>query len=369
MPIQVLFVDENDAYMQEQSALLGQKCSLLFAPSYKKALAELKSAGDCRVVVSELGLNGEDGIKFLSHVHKHYPKMRQIVLTERKEYSDVREALNTGGVFQFLEKPCPPDLLKSTILKALQLFAVELEQQWAMRNMLIGSVNALVDVLDLVNPEAIGFGKRILERVMKAGKALGVKHLWQLKLAVLLSHVGCVALPSEILEKVDSGEQLTPEEKQIFAMHPSIAAGLLSNIDQMAHIAEIIAHQRDAVTPDQPLEARIIKVALDLDRFERSGRELQAILEKMSSKNTIYDSRVVESMIDDLCPKDICSPSRECSVEELEEGMVVAKDLVNKDGVKLLLRGQTISKASLTRLKAFHVALGLMDSVHVVQNK
>lgn len=366
MSIIILFVDENDSAMQGQAKLLPESCSLLFASSYKAALRELKAAGNCRLLISELGLNGEDGIKFLSHVSKRYPKTIRMILTDRRDFSDALDALNTARVFQFLEKPCSPDFLKSNIAKALQQYEADRGQERAMHNALVGSVNALVDVLDLVNPEAIGFGKRIHDRVMMAGKRLGFKPLWHLELAVLLSHIGCVALPNDILRKVDEGTPLSPEEKQIFGMHPSIAASLLANIDQMAPVADIIRHQHEAVSPEQPLGARIIKVALDLDRYERSGREPQVVLEKMSAKATIYDPRVVKSMISDLCPGGICAVSQELSIEELKEGMIVAKDLVNKEGTVLLLRGQPISKASLSRLKSFHVALGIVDSVHVI---
>jgi len=361
----ILFVDENDSIITTMPKSLQTQYRLLFASSYKEALTLLKTNDDCRLLITELGLNNKNGIKFLTHVRKNYPQTVRVVLTAQNDCSKACEALNKARIFQFLKKPCPPDILKKHIGEALLYFAKSKEKQQAMRKTLLGSVQAMVDILDLVNPEAMGLSKRIKDRVLRTGKTLGYKPLWQLELAVLLSHIGCVALPSEIVTKMDQGEKLLPEEWQIYCMHPSIASNLLANIDQMAPVAEIIQHELSPLMPDQPLGSRIIKIALDLDRQERKGRDSLTILDKMSTKAKIYDPKIVKIMLKQLKQPDAL-PVRQLNVEDLQEGMVIAKNLTNKDGVILLLRGQTISKASLIRLKSFHIALGILDPIHVM---
>lgn len=364
MAINILFVDDNDTAMNSLPKQLSKKFVFQRAGSYKEAAGLLNSKGKWAVVITELGLNGENGIAFLSFVRKNFPKTVRIVMSASTKFSDIYEALNTAQVFRYISKPCPPEDLARIIGQGNLQYETGFEKQQAMHKALLGSVNALVDILDLVNPEAMGLSKRIRDRVMNTAKTLGVKSLWQVELAVLLSHVGCVALPSEILEKMDRGEKLSPEERQIFGMHPSIAANLLANIDQMSHVADVIRWQLHACEPDQPIESRIIKVALDLDRLERKGLDTIEILNKMASRANAYDPKVLETMRSLLAPPK-AKETRELSPEELEEGMIMAKDLVNKDGTKLLLRGQPISKASLFRLKAFHVALGITDPIEV----
>ncbi|MBI9078269.1 MAG: response regulator [Pseudodesulfovibrio sp.] len=365
MPAYILFVDDNDSAMTNLPKKFHAKFNLRYTSSYKKALAILKSDEQCGLLISELGLNNEDGITFLRTIRKFYPKTIRMVMTASTTFSDAFDALNSAQASRFIQKPCPADTLTKIIIHGMQLYEEALQKQQAMRKALLGSVNALVDILDLVNPEAMGFSKRIRNRVMKTGKALGIKRLWQLELAVMLSHIGCVALPSEIMEKMDQGKKLSPEEQQIFGMHPSIASNLLANIDQMSTVAEIISHQHDFLTPDQPLESRIIKIALDLDRLERKGNTPLAILDKMRTKPKAYDPKVVETMAKLLANRNTKSVYQ-LNIEELKEGMIMAKDMINKDGVKLLLRGQPISKASLIRLKAFHIALGIIEPIHVL---
>lgn len=365
MPKIILFVDSDPSIIDELPT--SGKHKAICVPTYQKALGILKKTDNCRVVVAELNLDGENGIAFLKHVRKQYPKVVRIALSSKCDCDNVQNALNKGRVFQFIYKPCPPATLKKYLAKALSRYDRDAQERQAMRKTLLGSVNAMVDIVDLVNPEAMGFAKRIRKRVLKVGKALGVPSLWQLELAVLLSHIGCVALPNELMEKMDRAEPLSPEEKQIFSMHPSIAANLLDNIEQMALVTDIIRQQHALLSDDQPLEARIIKVALELDFQERKGKNPLKVLKKMAGRKNAFDPRVIKAMFA-LLHQSGAHSVRNIGVEELEEGMVLAEDLVNMDGVKLLLRGQKVSKASLIRLQSFHEALGVVDHISVATN-
>lgn len=363
----ILLVDGDDAALRELAPFF-KDCSLIHCASYKEALVSLRRIDNCRVVIAEIGLHDECGTSFLQAVQKKHPRTVRMVLSGRTGFSDVCDALNRGHIYRYIAKPCDTKELVQHVRDALAHFDAESDQYQDMRSSLFGSVKALIDILDMVRPEAIGFAKRIRERVLTVGKALGVKPLWQLELAVMLSHIGCLALPTEVMEKVDQAVEMTPEEKQIFWMHPTIASSLLSNIPGMGPIAEIIGQQHFSFTDSQPMGARIIKVALDLDRWERRNRDPLAILNQMKAKAKNYDPRVVQVM-QKLLTRKGSGDVRQLHVEELAEGMILAKDLVNKDGTKLLLSGQPISKASLIRLKQFHIALGIMDKVHVMAEK
>ncbi|BBD07387.1 HD domain-containing phosphohydrolase [Desulfovibrio ferrophilus] len=364
----ILFVDENDAVMANLPEVAHDKFELLLATSYEDATKRLKGQNDIAVVVTELNLNGEDGIVFLANARQNSPETVRIIFTAQNDFLDAFNALNTAQAYRFVKKPCPPQDLLKVIAKAVRRHSRKIKERRAARNSLIGSVKALVDILDMVNPEAMGLSKRIRSRVMATGKALEIKPLWQLDLAVTLSHIGCVALPAEILKKIDQGDNLTPEELQIFGMHPRIAANLLANIDQMAPVAEIIRHQLSPQHDKQPLESRIIKIALDLDRMVQKGAEAINVLKHMRAKDKIYDPLVVDAMLSLEGTTQAPEPSsvREICISELEEGMIMAEDMVNKEGTKLLLRGQAVSKPSLIRLQSFYIALGVIEPIRVM---
>ncbi len=360
----ILLVDADGSILAGLPESLQRQYSFQWASSYHSALTRLESADECCLIIAELGLDNQNGITFLNRVRKDFPKTVRMVMTAHNDFSDVYDALNTAEAYRFIKKPCPPDALAKLIRKGLRKYKSDKEKQQAMRKALLGSVKAMVDILDMVNPEAMGFATRIRKRVIKTGRTLKFRPLWQLELAVQLSHIGCVALPSEVLMKVDTGDKLSPEEEKLFGMHPQIASNLLANINQMAPVAEIVRQQHDFLNGDQPLGSRIIKVALDLDRLERAGNNPLTILDSMAAEETKYDLQVVEAMRTFICPTED-NPISKLDVGELHEGMVIAKDLVNNDGTKLLLRGQSISKASLARLKTFHRLLGITAPIHV----
>ncbi|QJB55515.1 HD domain-containing phosphohydrolase [Pseudodesulfovibrio sp. zrk46] len=363
MSIPILFVDDSDAELKKLECKLPVKCRMLLAGSYAKAVALLKEHKECPVVIAELGLGGENGLDFLEYVRRKHPRTMRIILSKRESFEDAVAAMNSD-VFRYLTKPCEPKALADAVTQAMR----RRRDEGGQRKTLLGSIRAMVDILDMVNPVAMGFAKRIRPMVVDAGNTLGVSPMWHLEMAVLLSHIGCVALPEEIVAKVADNEPLSPEEKQIFGMHPAIASNLLENIPGLEPVAGIIAHQHDTVNDDQPLEARIIKVALDVDHYDRGGHDPVDVLLKMEDKDTKYDSRVVEAMLDNLRKKGVYIESKQVAVEELREGMIIARDLVNKDGTTLLLRGHAVSKASLTRLQRFHVALGVVDPIHVAES-
>lgn len=362
MPKTILFISENEDGLKALPQSLRDSYIIHHTDSFHKAPAKLKHIGRCCLVIAEFPHDGKGCENFFKTICKSSPATVRLLLVSAEFFTMAHGAIKAASVFHLIERPYPADVLHLIVQKGVELFDSQLEKQRAMRQTLKGSVQAMVDILDMVNPEAMGFAKRIRQRVLDTGKALGVSPMWHLELAVMLSHIGCVALPTEIIQKQDRGIPLTPEEQQMFDMHSFIAASLISNIPSMAPVARIIQQQYDTLSDDQPLGSRIIKVALDVDHVERMGDDAEAALRKMLKESKKYDKAVVEYM---LQPGMTHSQSNivQLEVEELKEGMILAQDLVNKDGSKLILQGQPITKMSLNIIKSFHITLGIIEPI------
>jgi len=89
----------------------------------------------------------------------------------------------------------------------------------------------------------------------------------------MLSEIGCVSIPEEILAKKYMGEVLGPEEQQIYDMRISVAVSLLSNIPRMEEVRQIIACQSSdqCQGEDSPVGARLLKLAQDYDDMLQRG--------------------------------------------------------------------------------------------------
>lgn len=366
MPIKLLYISEDEAEFKTLPQSLRDSYIIHHADSFQKAQTNLKHIGKCSVVITEFPHAGKGCAAFFKKLAKTHPHIVRLLLISPTDFSIGHSAIQAASLFQILDKPHPPEILHQVIQKSVEIYISNQEMQRTMRQTLMGSVRAMVDILDMVNPEAMGFAKRIRNRVLSTGKALGVRPLWHLELAVMLSHVGCVALPTDIILKRDKGKALSPEEQQMFDMHSYIASTLVANIHSMTPVAEIIQHQCESLNDKQPLESRIIKTALDVDHMERRGKDAQSILKQMLKKPKAFDKRVVEAMLDSEKPQDD-SDTLEIDVERLKEGMIMAQDLVNKDGTKLLLKGQPVSSTSLNIIKSFHITLGIIEPIYIMK--
>lgn len=358
MPARILLVDGDAQVLEDLAAALGQHYPLATAASGQAALKALAGGDPVAVLVCELELPDMDGAALLAKAGELSPPTVRMAVSRRADYKAALRAVNQGGAVKVLSKPLSPQAVAAALAEGLKHYQAHVREKELFRDTLQGTVRVLVDVLGLVSPHAIGRSKRIRDRAMLLGRMLGVKPAWQLDLAVTLSHVGCVALPAQTVAKLENGEEFTPEERRQFDTHPLIAARLLRNISRMATVAQIILHQNRKAGDNPPLESRILKAVLDLDHLERKGAPPAKALAAMRQRQGAYDPKVLDALAAYLrqCSEEA---GREVPLEKLEEGMVLARDLLGAEKTKLLLKGQPVSRASLMRLRMFAAELGV----------
>lgn len=114
----ILFVDDDPNILDGLRRMLRsmrQEFEPSFAENGTEALL-LMSKNEFDVVVSDMRMPGMDGADLLAEIMKKYPHPIRIMLTGQ---ADEVSTLRTVGVaHQFLAKPCDPEKLKSTILRA-----------------------------------------------------------------------------------------------------------------------------------------------------------------------------------------------------------------------------------------------------------
>lgn len=350
MTERILFVDDEPNILDTFRRNLRRAFDVATAEGPEQGLQALESAGPFAVVVSDLRMPVMDGIVFLEHVRERAPDAVRIILSGHGDFATAVAAVNRGAVFRFLTKPCPPEELVSVLRDALRQHRLVVAERELLRGTLRGSVQVLTDVLALVNPEAFGRSERIRDLVVKLGARLDAKPLWQLELASMLCQLGCVALPPDTLRKRLSGEDLTAEEQQIWGMHPEIAANLLTNIPRLGEVAAMIGAQQMPPGPDVPLGARILRTALDYDVELRRGLSPSLAVAALRVRAERYDPAVLAALAASVADaSDV--PMREVPLTGLRPGMVLARDLTNAAGTPLLLAGQRLSDASISRLR------------------
>ncbi len=82
-----------------------------------KAAMERLAEKEFDIVVTDLRMEGMDGIQILEHVMQHCPRTRVVLITGYATVEVAREAL-VKGAFDFISKPFKPNDLRAVINKA-----------------------------------------------------------------------------------------------------------------------------------------------------------------------------------------------------------------------------------------------------------
>src|SRR5690242_19617296 len=237
----ILCVDDEARIVEATSLHLRRDYEVHTAGSAAEGLNKLRQIRGISVVVSDMRMPGMDGATFLSKVMQGYPDISRILLTGDPGRDAAVMAVNKGGILRYLTKPCPPDELKDAISAGVIQYRLYHAERAVLQETLLGCIQAMFDVLALTNPVAFGRANRVKRRATEFAAAADYPDFWQLEAAAMLSQIGYVSLPVELVEKHYYGEQLTPEEATLLRGVPAVAIGLLEHIPRLEPVMQILA--------------------------------------------------------------------------------------------------------------------------------
>jgi len=118
MKQRILFVDDEAFVLEGLQRMLRHfrgEWEMVFAESGSKAL-ELMGQTPFDVIVSDMRMPGMNGAELLAEVMKRYPKTIRLILSGHADQALILKCV--GSTHQYLSKPCEPEMLKATILRA-----------------------------------------------------------------------------------------------------------------------------------------------------------------------------------------------------------------------------------------------------------
>ena len=121
MDKKVLIVDDEESILRGIKLNLGRFFSLTLANGPEEALARIQEEGPFPVIVSDMRMPGMDGATLMRNIKSQHPETLCILLTGHADFEfGGSQALQSGQLFKILNKPCPPDTLKSSITAAFE---------------------------------------------------------------------------------------------------------------------------------------------------------------------------------------------------------------------------------------------------------
>lgn len=371
----ILLVDDEPNVLMAFARRLRPRFPIETLSGPAEALEAVRTRGPFAVVISDLKMPQMNGVELLTRIREEAPDTVRMILTGYADVDTAIRAVNEGNAFRFLTKPCPAGILEKAITAALDQYRLIRSERELLEETLRGSIRVLTELLCLLKPEAFERSTRIGRWASAVARTMGVQEVWKIETAALLSHIGWVTLPDELMNKTRDGQDLTAQERQLFERHPLVASNLLGNIPRMADVAEIIRLQGKRYdgsgTPEGPpfaeeipVGARILKALLDFDALTDSGRSEEEALEVLCNRPGWYDPMVLAAL-DAVLHASTRYVVRAVTLEGLAPGMILADDVRGQDGVLLLAKGRHVSPPILERLGGVAEVYGIVEPLRV----
>ena len=370
----ILFVDDEPHVLQSIRRQLRKRFTLEIAEGGEEALRILKDKGPFAVIVSDMRMPEMNGVELLSKVKDLYPDTVRLMLTGNADQETAMDAVNTGHIFRFLTKPCPPATFITSLALAQRQHRLLNAEKELLQQTLRGSVAVLSELLGIANPAAFSSAVRIKHYVVQLAEKFNLPGLWQYEVAALLSQIGCITLPGEVLQKMYSGVELNEDERNMYVSHPEVGAKLLEKIPRLENVTRMIALQMlnygeydEDFVSDEVEEvisgAQILKVVVDFDLQICCGEtKIEAIrwLRKQKGK---YNPTYVEALAKIKVGTKVRTVS--VHVHELVVGMVPIQNVVAKNGALIIPKGQSITWPLLQGLSNFEKQIGVVEPITV----
>jgi len=116
----ILFVDDEIEVLNGIKRNLRGQFNIEVSSNPYEALKTIEESGPFAVVVSDLRMEGMDGLELLRKAGSFSPDSVFVMLTGFADVNIAVDAVNDGRVFRFLTKPCPSEQLKQTLLDAIE---------------------------------------------------------------------------------------------------------------------------------------------------------------------------------------------------------------------------------------------------------
>ena len=374
----VLLIDNDRHNITSFERNFRLKYDVMTAQSGEEGLSMIKADGPFAVIIADYSIPGMNGVQLFSLAKEIAPDSTRILFSEKADIKVLTDAINDGEIFYFLSKPYATEGLEKILSSAVEKYRSVTSEREILEQTLKGSIKLLIDILTLVNNKLFHQATRLRKTAQLIAMRLKANNLWEIEMAALFSQIGCVTIPSEILNKVYAGQPLSEGETEIYCSHPHAGKNLLHNMPRMKEMANAIAYQfkqfdgRGYPNDEKkgnsiPFMARIIKVVLDYDALLALGESPVQALAEMRRRDNWYDAKILAALdaeINSVQPGFVVMALKR---GEITIGMVLADDIKDSSGAILIPKGYEITDVLQMRLLVYARLGRVVEPIKVLE--
>ncbi len=360
----VLCVDDEQAILNGLAVTLRGRCEVVKATSGAAAL-ELCGKSDARfaAVMTDLRMPGMDGVTLLERLRTASPDTVRMLLTGSGDLTAATAAVNKGQVFRFLTKPVAPPVILAAVDAALEQYRLVTAERVLLEETLRGSIRVLLDVLALANPAVSGRALRLRRTAQALVARLQLRDAWPIEVAAMLSQLAWIALPAELLRRLERGETLAAAERTRVAMLPLQTDELLQPIPRIEAVREILIRHAAPKHPETEAEvtrgsvtaigSEILRLAADYDALETRDILGEAAIDALKDRAARYVPSMLETLVAWIRDGGSALAVTSLPVCEVHVGMVFVEDVRLSTGALLVPRGFEVTTSFIERVQHF----------------
>ncbi len=392
MPNEVILIvdDESNVLSSLSRALFEEDFGeVLTAKDASEALEILDKGIIPSVVISDYHMPGINGIDLLTAIRNRIPETTRILLTGAASLDMAINAVNKGNVFRFLVKPCPSDVFINAVKDGIRYNQLILGEKELFLKTLNGSIKVMIDILEVQNPFIFTKVGRLRKLAHNLAIALDLKdQMWEIELAALLSQIGSVTIPQDILYKQIKGVELSDSEREMIASIPRMGRQLIKNIPRLENVAEAVGDQNLVFThigksdlpsgKDIPIISRILKIILDYDRLRTSLISSVDAINHMQSHENEYDPAILSVFctkvleIDEQITYKATKArlwEKQIFVDDLKIGMTLSRDVIDRNGTLVVAKNTVVNEVLIYKLSNYFRSQSIMTPVFIESDK
>jgi response regulator RpfG family c-di-GMP phosphodiesterase len=371
----VLFVDDEPNVLEGIQRTLRKQVELQTASSGAEALRLMHESGPFALVVSDMRMPAMNGAQFLAKVREQEPDTIRMILSGQADLQATIAAVNEGHIYRFLTKPCPSDQLLAAVEDGLKQHRLLTAEKVLLEQTLSGAVKMLIEILGMVSPAASNRAARLQRYTIELSTALGLPERWEWGLAAFVSQIGCVALPKDMLFKVEACQALTEEEKRLYESHPEVAGKLLAAIPRLEDVAAIVAAQFGSLhfagMPDDLRQwdvrkagQQLLRTSIEYDSLVARGASRESAVNTLRAPKFEIPPSVLKALLS-LSTTAKERVVRQIRLGDLTVGMILDEDLVSPKGIRLVPSGTEVTGTLMIRLTSIANGVGVAEPFRV----
>jgi response regulator RpfG family c-di-GMP phosphodiesterase len=374
------------------------------------------------IILAEQEMKAQPGLEFLKRVKAKFPWIARILVTRHSDSNNLLNAVNDETIFRFILKPWSRGELIATMRHAAAhhwLFADKFPFAAAPSPELVGAsscsspsayasqpqtarsgsveinepdrpvMDALcglarpadplrlcTQMLHAFHPNLGNTAARAVEVCRTLGEMLYLppQELKSLIWAAAFHDVSLVGIDRLLVRRwLRSPEKCTKQDWEMIKTHPAQSEQMVAFIPELKRAGEIIRSHHEnwdgTGYPDKlceeaiPWPSRLLAVVITYCSKYSTGPT--AFFDLQAKAGRMFDPQAVTAVCKAIPFSKMPPGEREVLLTELKAGMVLARDVVNRDGFLILPKGQQLKESTINKLMQIHRVAPINPSVLV----